>query len=346
MRTNKTPIPSPRPAPRHIGIFLILLANLAISLFPLPTAQAQDSNQTPIQITTTTDRSQIRVGEHVTAKIRIQWPASGVRVLPLSLGDQIGAFEILDIQESGDKANKKGLLERNITLKATTFEIGPLEFGPVEIPYFQDSDSDELKTLLSKSVSIEVVSVLPEGDAAMAAEIRPVKPPLEMPFNRKFLLVLSGIALLILILAVLAFWLLKRYCKKEETEAPPAPLLDPDEEALRALAEIETSRMLERDTAKACYTRLSHILRRYLGRRHRFDALEMTSFEVLLTIEQVGWSPELWNLLDEDLREADAVKFAKYSPDIPKRRTALDRVRRIVMSTRPGATLRASEEVP
>ena len=82
----------------------------------------------------------------------------------------------------------------------------------------------------------------------------------------------------------------------------------------KAITEIE--KLKEEKTAvsedqKSYYTRLTMILRQYIAERFNFDAMEMTSSEIIerLRGENEGAIEEMVSLF----RTADLVKFAKYS---------------------------------
>lgn len=197
----------------------------------------------------------------------------------------------------------------------------------------------------SEATTITIRSVLPADTQATQLEAKPVRPPVALPMDRRVVaLICASAALLALLLVALVVWLVRRSRAAAARPVPPPPLLDPDEEALRALAEMEMTGAAEHDTANALYTRLSFVLRRYLGRRYRFDALDMTSGELLGTLERGGWGEELWRLLRADLAEADFVKFARHAPPRARRAEAIARVREIVVRSRPqGAAAQTAE---
>jgi hypothetical protein len=274
----------------------------------------------------------ILVGEPCWMRITLNWRGA-VQVPTLSLPEKLGAFRVLGQETRPDATAPDGSVTRTVIVKLTSFEIGRQELPPVEIPYVDARARS--KTAATPRYVVQVESYLAKLPTAEKTPLRPVKPPLFWPVDRRLVLlvVAAGLAALT-VLVLLARWLRKRWAGRRR-EAPPVPLLPPDEEALRALAELEVSGMVERDTAKAYYSRLSEILRRYLGRRYLFDALDMTTSEILGHAEQIGWGDGLYRLLAEDAEESDSVKFARYAPSRPKRLAAIERVRHVVTETRP-----------
>lgn len=292
--------------------------------------------------TLTLDRSEILIGERVVATLVLEWEGD-LRVQPLNLPIEYGAIELLETDEAEDTKTESGGMQRTVLITATAFDLGTHSLGPIEVSWSKAGSVPE--TMEIEAVEITVKSTL-EATAADLAEddILAVKPPQELPLEWRWwhgLLLFLGLALFA---ALLYFLTRRRKLKQVQAEAPPL-LLDPDEEALRALAEMEITGALKNEPVKVIYSRFSAILRRYLGRRHRFDALEMTSEELLDMIHEIGWQEDVFELLVMDLRQTDAVKFAKYVPDNKRRQAALNRVREIVTRTSYKATL-STETLP
>jgi hypothetical protein len=84
--------------------------------------------------------------------------------------------------------------------------------------------------------------------------------------------------------------------------------------ALEALADIRRSGWVEDGRFGEHFDRVSHVLRRYLGERYGFDALEYTTREIVTALagRQVGYDES--ELVRRFLDESDLVKFAKLTP--------------------------------
>lgn len=86
----------------------------------------------------------------------------------------------------------------------------------------------------------------------------------------------------------------------------------PHQRALSAMEKIKAEHLERSDDQKTYYTQLTDALRRYIKERFGFNAMEMTSAEILYSLQESGdkaMLDELRNLF----RTADLVKFAKYS---------------------------------
>lgn len=128
----------------------------------------------------------------------------------------------------------------------------------------------------------------------------------------------------------LALWFFSR--AREEAAPPPeaAPAPPPHEVAL---AELQVLRKQTELDDKTYYSRLDHVLRRYLEGRYAVPALERTSGEVvaLLRNRDLPDAAALGSLLGQ----VDLVKFARAELAAAERAAAVDRVAAFVRATVP-----------
>ena len=85
----------------------------------------------------------------------------------------------------------------------------------------------------------------------------------------------------------------------------------PHQKALKALGKLQQQKIAGSDV-KQYYTHLTDIIRRYLKDQQGFDAMEMTTDEILTHLQQSSIS-EQNAVLSPILQTADLVKFAKYN---------------------------------
>ena len=97
--------------------------------------------------------------------------------------------------------------------------------------------------------------------------------------------------------------------------------------------------LLEKDECNPFYTELSLILREYLEGRFRLNAPDETTEEI---IEALSQSPELTgaqrNILQEFMRQADIVKFAKGHPDRTTMESAFGTTKDFINETKQDRT--------
>ena len=135
-------------------------------------------------------------------------------------------------------------------------------------------------------------------------------------------------------LAIAAIVLLARHLRgrRERVVAPP-PIV-PEDIALARLAALRKREPWKRGEGQAAIFELSETLRQYLGRRLAFDALDLTSDELVRELRRrklLGL--DLTALVDE-LAWEDLVKFAKVDPRAEDCLSAIDLAESIVRHTR------------
>jgi len=139
------------------------------------------------------------------------------------------------------------------------------------------------------------------------------KPLMDIPFHwREFIGWYIG-AFLLLVLALLIIWLLKRPKTAIPTSISAAEtLLSPYELARRDLLLLEKSALLSKGEEKAFQSKLTDILRVFLSQQFKIATLEATSDEILERSAIHVKKGEL-AILRKLLTQADLVKFAKES---------------------------------
>ncbi len=88
--------------------------------------------------------------------------------------------------------------------------------------------------------------------------------------------------------------------------------IPPHQKAMNAINEIKADKIASADNPKEYYTRLTDALRQYIYERYGFNAMEMTSSEIIERLTNTNDSKKL-NELRQLFVTADLVKFAKYS---------------------------------
>ena len=86
----------------------------------------------------------------------------------------------------------------------------------------------------------------------------------------------------------------------------------PHQKAMKAIEEIKADKMVTAEDPKEYYTRLTDTLRLYIEERYGFNAMEMTSSEIIERLMAVD-DPKQLDELRQLFTTADLVKFAKYS---------------------------------
>ena len=130
------------------------------------------------------------------------------------------------------------------------------------------------------------------------------------------------IYLLLAALAIIGFWIYWFVIRKQiETEEKATyKVLPPYEEAIYKLNELDEKLLWQNNKIKEYYSELTEIVRGYIERELQVPALENTTDEILEILkefkkaETIQLSKDTFKKLQELLREADLVKFAKSKP--------------------------------
>jgi hypothetical protein len=297
-------------------IFLIFIAFL---LFVASSAKAKE-----ISAEVSLDRSTITVGDPVLFRLIIRYNLS-LKIAYPKLGKHLEKFAIRDFKTLPVRKEDSMKVEE-IQYLLTVFEVGSYEIPPLEIRY---NDPEE-KTIRTPPLKLEVKAVNTEG----AQDIRDIKGPLEITWNWRPLARAISLLLLLLGAGWGMFYLIRRWRQSRQKELSDIPevQLSPEEEALAALKKLQEDGW---ENVKRFYTEVSDILRRYVGRRYQFGAVEQTSEELgeHLKYKDIGEKP--FELVKDILMESDLVKFAKYMPSQKTAENVFPRMKEVIEFTTP-----------
>jgi hypothetical protein len=163
--------------------------------------------------------------------------------------------------------------------------------------------------------------------AGAAADIRDIKPPVEIPSGWEWLWWTLGALALVAILY--ALW---RYLRKRQEQValvPPVPA------HLRAKQKLHAALALIAQPKPFCIA-VSDTLRVYLEERFEFHAPERTTEEFLYELQETNrLTRDQKDSLGDFLQRCDLVKFAKYEPREPELRELHASALRLVEETEP-----------
>ena len=120
--------------------------------------------------------------------------------------------------------------------------------------------------------------------------------------------------------------------------APEEPKLPPYEQAIKELDEIKTRKLWQQGLNKEYYTALTETLRRYIVERFGVNAMEMTSGEILDTLQNKEEVHPVFDKLKQILSLSDFVKFAKVHPLPDENDLSISNAYSFVEETKPEET--------
>ncbi len=286
------------------------------------------SEKSLISVESFVDRATITIGDRILYTLKITTDPK-VKLEPLALGSNLGAFEVKDYKIYDPEKTKDGKVVNKSEYLITTFTTGEYVIPPITINY-QDPRG-ERKQIKSEPLFILVKSVgASESDEE---DIRGLKPPIQIGGGYwTYLLILP-------ILAVLVGGGILYYRKKakglglpqmtEELNKPAWEL------ALSELDSLKESDLLKKNQIKRYFTLLSDIIRKYLERGYKLSALDRTTEEIKGELKKAKLEQRVAELIFRLLLFCDMVKFAKYVPSNQEIEESINDAYSIINLTKP-----------
>ena len=285
--------------------------NIIIGLILL-TVFAKNVLSQDIMVISRLDTNTMLIGDQVRFNIGISMPVKTLVRWPV-IGDTIlGHIRVLNRSriDSTYSADKK-TLRLNQSFLLTTFDSGYFAIPPVRFYIQQPPDTTRI-VQQSEPAFLNVHSV--HVDTTLA--IKPIKGPIKIPISFREMLpwIIAGL-LVIGLISFIIYWLRKRRKAEPVFRIRPRIIMQPHETALMELEKLRIKKLWQGGRIKEYHTELTEIIRKYIEERFSIMALEMTSDEILESLnERVGISKDDMNRLVQIFVMADMVKFAKAQP--------------------------------
>jgi hypothetical protein len=283
------------------------------------------------------DKTEAHVGDRLTLTISAVAKSGVAVMLPAKV--DTGKLEILDRNDS-DKAGRDlgdGRRSHRFVLGVAAYETGELEVPALEVTYLLPSG--QVRSVETEPLTINVRPLLAADE--QHPDVQPERPPRSAWVEDQRVvraLKWGGIGLGGAIVLLTAALLIRRAWRRRTPAAVIAaanvPRRAPDAVAIEKLTALREKGQFAVDGYRPFYFALTEIVREYLGARYGFDALEMTTTEVLdelqkraeHLVQQGGEVPRFFS-------SCDLVKFAKAGSTDAAALQALDAAQAIVLST-------------
>lgn len=260
------------------------------------------------QVTSSIDSTKIKIGEQITYKIQVEADTTALVVFP-----EGQTFSPLEMIESYKVDTTKLDAKYSLIKK---YGLTQFDSGHYTIPRQKIVIGD--KTFFTDSLKVEVSNVVVDTTKQGLYDIKPLI-GVEKSKSNWITTLLIVIAILALV-AFLLYWFIWR--KKPLTEEEEIALLPPYDRAKLALKKLDETNYLQNSELKEYYSELTFIIRRYLDEKVYDKALESTTDELISRLNllkdanQIDISKEDIKNLENILKRADLVKFAKSAPDV------------------------------
>ena len=244
------------------------------------------------------DTNSILIGQQTKLSISCSFQKGEKLLWPTFKDTIIKGVEIVEEEKIDSTVNENTItLSQNFII--TSFDSGSYYIAPIVF-------NENLKT---EGLILNVQTITLENNA----EIKDIKPPIDAPYGWSdiwpFLL---GILLIILI-----YFLLKKYLfakKKQEIKAKPKVIIPSDIIAIKALNDLDKRQLWQSGKLKQYHSEISEIIRTYLEDRFQVLALELPTFDILISLTKKGLAKEDLQTLTTILQRADMAKYAKSKP--------------------------------
>lgn len=278
----------------------LFLITLLVALTSRAVAQS-------VTVDATIDSLQILIGEQAKIKLQVSLDTDKRAIFPIYTDTLVRGVEIIDITKPDTQMlndGRRSLITQEYTI--TSFDSALYYLPPMEV--LVDKKAYRSKALALKVYSIPVDTLHPE-------QFFGPKSIMKAPFAWKDWYVAIACAVLFVPFLLLLIYLVKRICDNRPIirKVKVEPKLPPHQLAMQEIERIKNEKVWQKGQPKEYYTELTDTIRTYIKNRFGFNALEMTSVEIidkLLEIDDKCAISDLRTLF----QTADLVKFAKHNP--------------------------------
>lgn len=253
------------------------------------------------------DSLQLFIGQQAKIKLEVSYDANQKMRLPVFNDTIIAGVEVVDIakpdtQFLNDK--KRLLITQEYTI--TSFDSALYYLPPFEV--LVDNKPYHSKSLALNVLSVPVDTLHPDQFFGPKGIMKP-------PFAWEDWKLIIWLSLLSIPIIILIMYLVVRYNDNKPIirTIKIEPKLPPHQMAMKEIERIKMEKNWQKGDAKAYYTELTDTIRTYIKNRFGFNALEMTSSEIIDRLLQEK-DQKLIEELKTLFQTADLVKFAKHNP--------------------------------
>lgn len=260
-----------------------------------------------VSVEATIDSLQLLIGEQTKIRLEVSLNANDPLTLPLLKDTLVTGVEILEVaQPDTQRLNngKRWVVSQEYLV--TSFDSALYYLPPFEVKV-------NGRPYLSKALALKVYSV--PVDTLHPDQFFGPKTVRAVPLTWDDVSVLVYAVLAMLLLGAVAVFFVIRYRNNKPIIKiiKVQPKLPPHLAAMQQIEQIKADKTVQRENPKLYYTELTDVIRTYIRERFGFNALEMTSSEIVERLLQEKDKESVADL-QRLLETADLVKFAKHAP--------------------------------
>lgn len=253
------------------------------------------------------DSLQLLIGQQAKIKLEISLDANQKLELPSLRDTIVQGIEILDVAKPDTQLlnnNKRMLINQEYTI--TSFDSALYYIPPFEVKV--DDVSYQSKTLALKVYSVPVDTLNPDnfyGPKGIREETILWEDVSGIVWRFLLFALLGGVICYLFVRLMNNKPIIRKIKVKQKLPAHISALQD--------IERIKADKHLKVTEPKLYYTELTDVIRTYLAERFAFNAMEMTSNEIIDKLMEIKEKEEIQELRVL-FQTADLVKFAKYLP--------------------------------
>lgn len=255
------------------------------------------------------DSLQILIGEQAKIQLQVAMDVKQRAVFPVYSDTLVHGVEIVETAKPDTQyLNDRQRMVITQEYAVTSFDSALYYLPPMSVTV----DKKEYK---SKALALKVYSM--PVDTLHPDQFFGPKPVMNAPFVWADWYGLIGCSFLVLPLLALLIYLIIRFRDNKPIirKVKVEPKLPPHQLAMQAIERIKGEKIWQKGRSKEYYTDLTDTLRAYIRDRFGFNALEMTSSEIIDKLMEINDKEALADLKIL-FQTADLVKFAKHDPQM------------------------------
>lgn len=280
----------------------------------------------------TLDPVKAHIGDAIKARLTVEaGPGESVDVAPLAV--EWGPAQVLS---GAWEPATIGATTRVWSGTLAVYQVGNVTVPPVVIAI---DAGGARSTVATNPVTLVIEGTLPATKAGEPApNLMDLKPPASIPPDYGALKSALAGVLALLVVALAAWWIWRRYAARFSAVAAPSDpfrRLPPHVWVYEELEKLLARRLAEEGQIGLFYDELTRIVKQYLEGRYRVDLLERTTSEVPGELQTAGAPSDAGYLTRALLDAGDRVKFAQVAAGPADCRIAVEDAYRLVDMTKP-----------
>lgn len=263
--------------------------------------------QAQVQVESAIDSISILVGQQTHLVLSVTAPKNARLQMPRYKAQQMltPGVEVIDDHQADTSEVDNNLVKVTRRYTLTSFDQRLYYLPPMTVKV-------NGKPYKSRSLALKVLTV--DVDTLHLNKFYPPKDVQDNPFDWNEWSPIFYLSILLVLVLLAAYYLYLRM-KDNKPILLPVKIVNrllPHQKAMKEIEELKADRTATTENVKEYYTKLTDTLRKYIEERFGFNAMEMTSSEIIQRLrgEQDQQKIDELKMLFET---ADLVKFAKYS---------------------------------